>query len=49
MKFENTSSRQIRAIWFGFVSFDVWDECLGKLNGHYLDAVEAGGKAKRDP
>lgn len=46
LEFENTSGRNIVAIEFGLVSFDVWNEFLDRTGGITMQLLEAGKKDK---
>jgi hypothetical protein len=46
VQFENKSGRDVEAVQFGFVSFDVWNRFLDRTNGLSIKTITAG-KAER--
>lgn len=46
LRFENASGKPIDAVQFGFVSFDVWNQFLTRMNGLTTDTLLPGKNAR---
>jgi hypothetical protein len=46
LEYENLSNRNLIAVEFGLVAFDIWNEFLDRTGGVTMTPVSAGGKSK---